>query len=536
LAQEELDQWMTDEGQQELQRIGSEITDRENDISTNVPPQIESLSRTLRDNQNEIQKLEAEKTRKLERARALNEQASRLPDTVSSRLVASEALVESFQNEGLDEWVLYEPSDKIQIGSQNYGSAIQFTSVDKMPPYKRLLAEYVAKERQIPFSVITRALLMDHLLRYQDRNEKPLEGSASNAEALEDWINTLLDKSQLSTGGSVSAVKPTLEKTIETVAGKPIVYNKDADSIADLHEENKLQCSSGSMFHQAACRILYGAAEYTNKNFVFIYESGHILPAQMTQSEDGSWTLTGFETTASGTALVDYGQVASLDGAFRIVDAELVFLTEIFREHISNWEEFIQFGLTYTAEKYGIPLKKLEAKIPEPKENKGESSAFAFGTPQVRPGDQERQHIERIERIQLIKILSIMASDKMTFTVYINGQPSGTISGFAQIDYNEEGEQFGFFEISSFEEVDPNLRDFLLSIDMTPGQSEQTYFDTDPHPNKQNAFKVERAVVTIPEELAKLLKIDGTRPRVRIEADWYHNRRSGWAPVQNLNR
>lgn len=282
------------------------------------------------------------------------------------------------------------------------------------------IAAKVNAEQAIPFTEITNAFVIEHgniyYQRIQNAGGLSLEGvSSSNgsvdlesnnenpskgfADAMFAVMKLNFDMQKIDINADLNTIKVQSEAFLkEMQGGKDLVYNVEATSAYDLLTLNKMQCYSGTVYHTLQYRSGL-RKQYVNKNPVVIYTSGHVLPGYIANGE-----LVGVETTAAGRAEIRYGVVAKLNSPMRVIDAEIFALSEIFKNHLKNQVDFLDNALKQSAEKYQIPLDRLEALVAAAHTSGGTVSAkslmtnsdiMSFGNANVSRGDKQRDIIER---------------------------------------------------------------------------------------------------------------------------------------------
>lgn len=267
----------------------------------------------------------------------------------------------------------------------------------------------VNNEEPIPFMNINVAMMDEHGKIYVTRNSQR-QDVALSIDDRNDQINSAIpslksilnmdDSKIINIDDDFHNIKVQSEAALkEKHAGANLIYNKSATSPLDLIDLNKMQCYSGTVFQTMVYRSGL-RKQYVNKNPVVIYTAGHILPGYIAGGE-----LFGVETTAAGRAKVRYGLVSKLNSPMRIIDAEIFALSEIFKNQLKNPQDFLLNALKQTAEKYQIPLDRLEALVAQDhsagtvsaKSLMTNSDMMSFGQSNVAAGDIVRSEIEEEE-------------------------------------------------------------------------------------------------------------------------------------------
>lgn len=266
---------------------------------------------------------------------------------------------------------------------------------------KTALAEAINNDEMVSFSQITDMLIDEHAAAFNKGKEKKAKVRGPQIEEFLTKISKDLKAKD------PHALKTGYEAKIEKIAGAELMYNKDAVTIANISQENRLQCFSGTSLHQIMSRRLQTGEGFTASNSVVIFESGHVLSGYVKEDEDGDFQLIGIETTASGRAELDYGKTKNLSGPVRVVDAGRWAVIEIFKFDMTNLDQMVPHIVEWTAEKYDIDLDR--AQIPqgtpvalagigeESKQLSGKmnTSPFSFGASNTPAGDIKRSQIDR---------------------------------------------------------------------------------------------------------------------------------------------
>lgn len=254
---------------------------------------------------------------------------------------------------------------------------------DRMKP----MADAINAGKPISFKALSAELLQQHI------DAKKLEGYTT--EKLRGFVEGIAKDQKVD---DLHALKIENDKRIVAATGKEISYNRDAVTLVDLATQSKMQCYSGSAFFQSVLRQLQSGRDFESRNYVLIYEEGHILPGYVKEGN-----LIGIETTAEGRAEISYGPAKDIKGAIKVVDAGFWVVVEIFKFRVTNTDSMAAVALNYTAKKYGIDLKNYSFTTPVGAAAKGEpdalnSSPFAFGHSNVPAGDQKRTKIDKQPR------------------------------------------------------------------------------------------------------------------------------------------
>ena len=157
-------------------------------------------------------------------------------------------------------------------------------------------------------------------------------------------------------GSDPFARKTAYEASIEEMAGGALVYNRTASSVSHIIMQNKMQCYSGTSLNMMVNRELEDGITYEGKNYVVIFQAGHILPGMMIKA-NGQWVLIGIETTSTGVATHNFGLASELQyGKTRVVEASYFMLIEMYKAYLLSPASTADTAIEKTAKKYGIDL------------------------------------------------------------------------------------------------------------------------------------------------------------------------------------
>jgi len=294
------------------------------------------------------------------------------------------------------------------------GIHLEKTSNAQLTDEQTQIYSRVNAEQTVQFGDISKAFINEHAREFVAREDKAGHVSGSledNAKSFAGLITmevtNRVGNHVVNLGQNFEIIKMQTEKSLE--AKQPLLYNIDSNSPFDLMLDNKMQCYSGTVYHQFQWRA-GTRQEFASKNPVVIYEFGHILPGYV-GLEQGNYHLYGVETTVDGLGLKDYGLTKDLNRAMRVIDADMFALIEIFKGQIANTDDVRSAALKLTAAKYMIPLDTLEALVAA--QAKGAISAsgvdeaflnsdfMMFGnTDGVAKGDQKRGSYDSVKVLE----------------------------------------------------------------------------------------------------------------------------------------
>lgn len=248
---------------------------------------------------------------------------------------------------------------------------------NQLPASLKDLAKKLNQREDISFDQLTRAWIEQHRAVYfarQNNNTGPVVG-VDRAHYPYSVIGKLV--SSMTRRQSPTTNKGEYEGELENFLSKmrpPLVklqYQAAATTLFDAIIDGRLQGYSGTVLNQIVFRAL-GSKLYRDFNFVVIFESGHVLPGYVENARingERKLYLYGMETMTSGKGIKFYGELSQLQNVaqpIRVVDAELFALIEIFKSHVTDPAQLnlaVEKALKVTAEKYGINLDALEAKL-----------------------------------------------------------------------------------------------------------------------------------------------------------------------------
>lgn len=246
---------------------------------------------------------------------------------------------------------------------------------------KALLAQKFQIKESVDIVTVLEALLLKHFVE-----------SKKAASEYAQFTQRFTDLSKSLSATSITDFKQDYEKQLmdQFFSGIDLVYNRDANSAVNPILDNRMQCYSGTTLFLALNER--SLAPYKQK--VVIFTSGHVLPGFI-QLINGVPHLTGVESTASGKALVQFGETSKITGAIRVFDARQFLVMELYKDEITNFEHNYKI-MQSTMEKYGFKPSELRALADG--EHAGDallnSTRFGFGSATVAAGDIERESFD----------------------------------------------------------------------------------------------------------------------------------------------
>lgn len=304
--------------------------------------------------------------------------------------------------------------EKFRTSHPIYPQLIQIRDEEKLLPFQKALWAQLKSGRRIDFQLMNQAYLEAEL---SASGQGSGANEVSDLESKLDGVVNASNKYQ-----PLSALKKNhYEPGLEQLWGSAGVYNKDSVTVVDVLRNGKRQCFSGTNCFHLYLRTLLGLENYRDQNSVVIFTSGHILPGQMIKNENGDWLLFGYESTVKGIGLVPFGPTTKLSDGVRVVDPELYFLGEIFRDSMTDFSVIGDEMLAVASKKYGIDLSKFTARDIRSLGNvKGKRNVhpLAFGNSDTPEGDSPSVEADWIDPDELIAgKVAALPDDKLAATL-----------------------------------------------------------------------------------------------------------------------
>lgn len=179
--------------------------------------------------------------------------------------------------------------------------------------------------------------------------------------------------------------------------GEELIYNSNYIQVQDPIEDNRVQCYSGTSLHL----VLNEMQDLPMKNRVVIYTEGHVLPGYI-MAHGKNLYLVGIETTASGTATINYGVTSDIGGEIRVYDAHQAMLVEIFKDSIQNYPEVVA-QMQNTMKLYGFKPEQMKPVVFSNYDTNNErvlnSAMLGFGVSGETGGDKARKEISNVSNM-----------------------------------------------------------------------------------------------------------------------------------------
>lgn len=283
-----------------------------------------------------------------------------------------------------------------ELASSRQSSEITLIQMSKnanSPSRKKLEAQLARKKLEIiqnyasgealKLETLLEAIVLQNVLAYENfwiHNLQPLD--------------LLKDLAQEVKSESIADFKVSYEKLLSERLheGATLVYNKDAFSILNPLNDNRMQCYSGTSLFLTLSEV--SPAPHANK--VVIMTEGHVLPGYI-QVKDNALHLQGIETTSAGKGLTSFGATAKIKGRIRVFDAHQYLLVELFKSDLENFAEVYK-SMMDTMNLYGFKtenFEKSDAAAPSTSDKATlNSSPLGFGQANVPAGDRERAVVD----------------------------------------------------------------------------------------------------------------------------------------------
>ena len=265
------------------------------------------------------------------------------------------------------------------------------------------LVKQIVDRGSVDFDLITSAFIEYNLNDFKGKIEE-------REDITEDIVNGYFDEILAIAGNFNSETAPSVLKQdyMKLLAKESsIKYNRDFTNFFQLFSDRKFQCYSATSFFQLISHMVYKKEEHREKNFVVIYEEGHVLPGQLSQNEEGLWELTGFEATVMGRGIKRYGLVKNIKNTL-VIEANHFMILQAIKDVVSNPLEIRTAIISYMEEKYGFHFDLLELMQSSTidvlnlgksykKHDDINSDMISFGTPKTPAGDQEVEEVEEFK-------------------------------------------------------------------------------------------------------------------------------------------
>ena len=182
--------------------------------------------------------------------------------------------------------------------------------------------------------------------------------------------------------------KEAYEKALADRHGAPLLYNREARSLAQPLLEGRVQCYSGAMLFYALTEL----AGLTARPRLALFAKGHILPGIL-RGPEGQQRLYGIETTVQGAGLSDFGLASEVSGEIRIAELYPFLLIELLKAETANFPELFA-AAGESLRKLGFSperLRPLDSKWQAPAGGILSATPFGFGRSGAPSGDRLRQ-------------------------------------------------------------------------------------------------------------------------------------------------
>jgi hypothetical protein len=315
----------------------------------------------------------------------------------------------SFEKDGLDKKLEADTKALIEQSKSLEGEARQFklhnpvypfffevSDPSALPAHLRTLYNSLEKGEPVDFEGVTRAFVEDECKEFELEHGK---ADAVPVDEIQRYLSELSGRvPPLQMMPRLANLKRFSEEQMASFPGRPLKYNKDARTIVDVVERDRVQCLSGSAFLQTLAREHWGPEGVRASNLVFGYGPGHRFAGQFGKNVQDEWEFQGVETTVAGQGRMKPKPAKDLKGPVRIVDSELTFLASIFAPYLKDPKKTRDQILDWTAKKYGIDLSQFSYDKPISDPIPGRTSdIFSFGHVDIPEGDLERPKIRDLD-------------------------------------------------------------------------------------------------------------------------------------------
>ena len=255
--------------------------------------------------------------------------------------------------------------------------------------YKLEVLKAIANRESLSPEILSKALIAQH-------NENDSKSKLSNTEMTDEFLTLAVNAKS----NDIEEFKVNYEALLEDHhQGEPLVYNKDFFRMTDLYNSNKVQCYSGTMMFN----VLNELTKDPYKHTVVIFTKGHVLAGYI-KVENDKKILIGIESTATGKALVNYGETKDIAGEIRVLDAKQFMLIELVKDHISDFEGLYSQMLKTMSDRYGCKTENfmpLDRKEKSPSDAKVlNSTPLGFGKSEVESGDKKRENVSKMNHFE----------------------------------------------------------------------------------------------------------------------------------------
>ncbi|MCB9024871.1 MAG: hypothetical protein H6625_01015 [Bdellovibrionaceae bacterium] len=268
-------------------------------------------------------------------------------------------------------------------------SAEFLNSLIKLIELKNSLFAKFQNKKPINMTDIVELHTLEHLLLDQ-------ETKFTSYKMFNDTLDFISKMSSEKIKNDLGEFKKSYENYIEKteLKDKPIMYNSSYTTLNSPIEHGRVQSYSGTLLF---FRLLFSQLNEINikgKALVVIIEDGYISPGYVSQGE-----LYGFETTAKGKALVQYGSTANIHGRISVYEAKQFLFAELFKWQIKDFNQLQKQMETFVISNLGFRknalMKPAIVKISEVKDFPlASQTPFSLGVTDIENEDLERETFE----------------------------------------------------------------------------------------------------------------------------------------------
>jgi len=293
------------------------------------------------------------------------------------------------QNSGVDEAA--QQNEPIEKALVNYIPEVH--KQIQMSDYQKALYEQMLSKQEISYDLLTEAFvekhLEAHLSSFVDQSWKN-----EAARSLKEEVWAILE----SLGRPVSFRDPHQFKVDWESRLGVLEIDPQALTILDVLMNKKIQAYSGTSLELILWRLKLSEEEFKKRNFVVIFERGHLLPGYLVKDEE-DWILFGLEMTTLGPSKVYFGPTSQLQFPIRLISADEFLIGEVFADFFSNTEKVKRNFLEKSSQLYGVSLSTCEP-LATPKEPIFfGKTIFCFGNPMIAKGP--RLYLDQVNSSEL---------------------------------------------------------------------------------------------------------------------------------------
>lgn len=241
-----------------------------------------------------------------------------------------------------------------------FKSSFAFTGSFGSDPERAAIERYIAQGHPIPNRTLIDLVIRDHSLF--DKTHRAGAQPADIFGRLNEVVASIAMKDQ-SDFSKIARLKRFLDQHLERSVG-PFAFNRRANSIADRLFRNRGNAYSGTVLFDLLLRLRMGPS-YPADRMVVIFENGHMLLGEMVDRGMG-FELIGYETTAMGRAIKNYGQTQAINQSLRIVSTNDFLFAEAMGQGLKNTDFFIDQATQRIEQRYSYRHRPIPSTVPLP--------------------------------------------------------------------------------------------------------------------------------------------------------------------------